>query len=104
MTTMIGEKRTAALAPDATVSRMLLFTDAASDLGARVFPVDIAPRLVCRLRTRFPDATVASATSLPFATGSVDFVVSSECVEHTDRGRPRAVAGYVPAGGKLRDE
>lgn len=51
--------------------------------GARVIPVDIAPNLVRRLRGRFPAATIASATDLPFATGSIDFVVSSECVEHT---------------------
>jgi SAM-dependent methyltransferase len=55
--------------------------------AAAVVPVDIAPRLVGRLRARFPAAMVASATDLPFATGSVDFVVSSECIEHT--GDPR---------------
>ena len=48
-----------------------------------VVPLDISPRLVRRLRERFPAALVASATNLPFETGSVDFVVSSECVEHT---------------------
>jgi 2-polyprenyl-6-hydroxyphenyl methylase/3-demethylubiquinone-9 3-methyltransferase len=51
--------------------------------GAAVVPIDIAPRLVGRLRERFSAAMVASATDLPFATGSVDFVVSSECIEHT---------------------
>jgi SAM-dependent methyltransferase len=51
--------------------------------AAVVVPLDIAPRLVRRLRERFPAAMVASATDLPFATGSVDFVVSSECIEHT---------------------
>jgi 2-polyprenyl-6-hydroxyphenyl methylase/3-demethylubiquinone-9 3-methyltransferase len=51
--------------------------------GAVVVPIDIAPRLVSRLREKFPAAMVASATDLPFATGSVDFVVSSECIEHT---------------------
>jgi 2-polyprenyl-6-hydroxyphenyl methylase/3-demethylubiquinone-9 3-methyltransferase len=51
--------------------------------AALVVPVDIAPRLVSRLREQFPAAMVASATDLPFLTGSVDFVVSSECIEHT---------------------
>ena len=51
--------------------------------GAALVPMDIAPRLVRRLHERFPAAMVASATDLPFATGSVDFVVSSECIEHT---------------------
>jgi len=50
---------------------------------AAVVPVDIAPKLVRRLRSSFPAATIASATSLPFETASVDFVVSSECIEHT---------------------
>ncbi len=36
MAAMIGEKRTEALAPDATVSRMLLFTDTTSDLASEV--------------------------------------------------------------------
>jgi SAM-dependent methyltransferase len=51
--------------------------------AAFVVPVDIAPKLVRRLRDKFPAAMVASATDLPFATASVDFVVSSECIEHT---------------------
>jgi 2-polyprenyl-6-hydroxyphenyl methylase/3-demethylubiquinone-9 3-methyltransferase len=51
--------------------------------AAAVVPVDIAPRLVGRLRETFPAAVLASATELPFATRSVDFVVSSECIEHT---------------------
>src|SRR4051794_5468754 len=59
--------------------------------GAVVVPLDIAPRLVNRLREEFPAAMVASATDLPFATGAVDFVVSSECIEHT-RNPQRAVS------------
>jgi SAM-dependent methyltransferase len=51
--------------------------------AATVVPIDIAPRLVRRLRDRFPAAVVASATDLPFPTASIDFVVSSECIEHT---------------------
>jgi ubiquinone/menaquinone biosynthesis C-methylase UbiE len=59
------------------------FSAVASRHGASVVPVDIAPRLVRRLRERFPSALVGSAVSLPFETGSVDYVVSSECIEHT---------------------
>ena len=59
------------------------FSDVGADHSAEVVPLDIAPRLVSRLRSRFPAATVASATNLPFETGSVDYVVSSECIEHT---------------------
>ena len=62
--------------------------------AAAVVPVDIAPRLVGRLRDQFPAALVASATDLPFVTGSVDFVVSSECIEHT-RDPRRAVREMV---------
>lgn len=51
--------------------------------GTRAVPVDIAPRLVQRLRASFPSATLASATALPFDTASIDLVVSSECIEHT---------------------
>jgi 2-polyprenyl-6-hydroxyphenyl methylase/3-demethylubiquinone-9 3-methyltransferase len=59
------------------------FSSVAERHAAVVVPLDIAPKLVRRLRDRFPAALVASATALPFATGSVDFVVSSECIEHT---------------------
>jgi len=51
--------------------------------AATVVPVDIAPRLVGRLHGRFSSAMVASATHLPFPSGSVDCIVSSECIEHT---------------------
>ena len=51
--------------------------------AAVVVPIDIAPRLVRRLRGDFPAALVASATDLPLPTASVDVVVSSECIEHT---------------------
>lgn len=61
--------------------------------AAAVVPVDIAPRLVSRLRQTFPGALVASATDLPFTTGSVDFVVSSECIEHTRD--PRRAVGEM---------
>ena len=59
------------------------FSRVARRHAAVVVPIDIAPRLVQRLRSAFPAAMVASATDLPLATGSVDFVVSSECIEHT---------------------
>ena len=59
------------------------FLDVGQRHGATVVPVDIAPRLSAGCARRFPAALVASATSLPFETGSVDFVVSSECIEHT---------------------
>src|SRR4051812_12103664 len=59
------------------------FSSVGERRAAVVVPVDIAPRLVSRLRKQFPAAMVASATDLPFLTGSVDFIVSSECIEHT---------------------
>jgi ubiquinone/menaquinone biosynthesis C-methylase UbiE len=59
------------------------FSAVADRHGASVVPVDIAPRLVRRLREQFPSAVVGSAVSLPFETGTVNYVVSSECIEHT---------------------
>ena len=67
------------------------FSDVATRQGARPVPIDIAPSLVRGLHARFPSATCASALSLPFATASVDFVVSSECIEHTPD-PPQAIA------------
>lgn len=59
------------------------FSDVGHEFSANVVPLDVAPKLVNRLRSRFPAAVVGSATNLPFETGSVDYVVSSECIEHT---------------------
>jgi len=59
------------------------FSEVGNAFAAEVVPIDIAPKLVTRLRSRFPAALVASATNLPFETASVDYVVSSECIEHT---------------------
>jgi 2-polyprenyl-3-methyl-5-hydroxy-6-metoxy-1,4-benzoquinol methylase len=79
------------------------FSKVGVELGARVVPVDIAPRLVGRLRAEFPAAIVASATTLPFDTDSIDFVVSSECVEHTPDPRLaiREMVRIVKPGGVL---
>jgi SAM-dependent methyltransferase len=70
---------------------------------AAVVPIDIAPKLVRRLRQTFPAALVASATSLPFESGSVDFVVSSECIEHTTNPRQavREMLRILRPGGVL---
>jgi ubiquinone/menaquinone biosynthesis C-methylase UbiE len=70
------------------------FSETARRRGTTVVPVDIAPKLVDRLKRSFPCATCASATSLPFPDASVDFVVSSECIEHTSNPR-RAIAEMV---------
>jgi SAM-dependent methyltransferase len=59
------------------------FADLARARGAIVVPVDLAPRLVSRLKTRYSAAVCASATSLPFLEGTFDAVISSECIEHT---------------------
>jgi 2-polyprenyl-3-methyl-5-hydroxy-6-metoxy-1,4-benzoquinol methylase len=59
------------------------FSHAAQRHGGRVVPLDIAPRLVRRVRQSFPAALCGSATQLPFSSATFDVVISSECIEHT---------------------
>jgi 2-polyprenyl-3-methyl-5-hydroxy-6-metoxy-1,4-benzoquinol methylase len=59
------------------------FSLAAQRHGAQVVPLDIAPRLVRRVRQSFPAALCGSATQLPFSPATFDVVISSECIEHT---------------------
>jgi 2-polyprenyl-3-methyl-5-hydroxy-6-metoxy-1,4-benzoquinol methylase len=71
--------------------------------GAAVMPIDIAPKLVARLRQHFPRAMIASATHLPLSAASVDYVVSSECIEHTHAPREaiREMLRVLKPGGLL---
>jgi SAM-dependent methyltransferase len=62
------------------------FTIAALRRGARVTSVDIGIELLRRARVKGATATLAGdAAALPFADGTFDVVISSECIEHTRR-------------------
>ena len=69
------------------------FSEAARARGARVVPLDIAPRLVQRMHVSFPAALCGSATQLPFPPATFDIVISSECIEHTPD--PEAAIGEM---------
>lgn len=60
------------------------FTAAVAPYAHEITPLDIGPKLVQKLSTRWPLAKCGSATELPFSDESFDVVVSSECIEHTD--------------------
>lgn len=59
------------------------FSRIVAALGGRPVPLDLAGRLLAKLRGEFPLAVQGDALALPFATGTFGIVVSSECVEHT---------------------
>ena len=60
------------------------FSSAARARGATVVSVDIGPRLLARTRSKGVERVVAAdVAALPFAAGTFDIVLSSECIEHT---------------------
>jgi SAM-dependent methyltransferase len=60
------------------------FSEAAVARGASVVSIDIGTRLLMRTRVRCGSRPVAGdACALPFASATFDYVVSSECIEHT---------------------
>lgn len=80
------------------------FSTAALARGARVISVDIGPNLLRRTRDKGIEGVVAAdVAALPFASGTFDIVLSSECVEHTPS--PHAsvleLTRVLRAGGRL---
>ena len=80
------------------------FSTAALARGARVVSVDIGPRLLARTRAKGIELVAAADVArLPFADGTFDVVLSSECVEHTPS--PQAsvmeLTRVLRAGGRL---
>lgn len=70
------------------------FSMAARDRGARVISVDIGPKLLHRTRSKGIEHVVAAdVAALPFAAGTFDVVLSSECIEHTPS--PQASVGEL---------
>ena len=59
------------------------FSRVVAALGGRPVPLDLAGRLLAKLRGEFPLAVQGDALALPFPAGTFGFVVSSECIEHT---------------------
>jgi 2-polyprenyl-6-hydroxyphenyl methylase/3-demethylubiquinone-9 3-methyltransferase len=61
------------------------FSLAARERGARVVSLDLGVTLLTRARAKGAARVVAAnAAQLPFAAGSFDIVLSSECIEHTE--------------------
>lgn len=80
------------------------FSRVARARGARVVSVDIGPRLLSVARGKgIEQVAAADVARLPFADGTFDVVLSSECIEHTPS--PRAsmleLARVLRAGGRL---
>jgi SAM-dependent methyltransferase len=80
------------------------FSAAARARGADVVSVDIGPRLLARTRGKGIERVVAAdVAALPFAAGTFDVVLSSECIEHTPS--PRAsvleLTRVLRPGGRL---
>ena len=80
------------------------FSKAARARGATVVSADIGPRLLERTRSKGIERVVAAdVAALPFATGTFDVVLSSECIEHTPS--PRAsvheLTRVLRPGGRL---
>ena len=70
--------------------------------GARVCSTDVGPRMLARLRTRFPDvpALLAKAEALPFAAHSADLICGAQMWHWVDPdvGIPEVVRVLRPGG------
>lgn len=80
------------------------FSTAALARGARVVSVDIGPALLRRTRSKGIERVVAAdVAGLPFASGTFDVVLSSECIEHTPSPRSSVLelTRVLRPGGRL---
>jgi SAM-dependent methyltransferase len=80
------------------------FSKRAVERGAVATSVDIGIRLLARVREKAATRAVnADACALPFAPGSFDVVISSECIEHTldPIAATREMARVLAPGGTL---
>jgi SAM-dependent methyltransferase len=80
------------------------FSREAARRGARVTSLDIAMQLLHETRRKVDtDRVNADACALPFADGSFDLVISSECIEHTldPRLALREIHRVTRPGGRL---
>jgi SAM-dependent methyltransferase len=88
---------------DGAKLRTLLDSGAASTF-TEIVATDISDVRVRRLRERLPEATamVADALSLPFASDSVDFVLSDQVIEHVpdDLSMAREIHRVLRPGGR----
>jgi SAM-dependent methyltransferase len=70
---------------------------------SRIIAVDISAERVARLLSLLPEVegVIADAESLPFPDGSIDFVFSSQVIEHVpdDRAMAREIARVLVPGG-----
>jgi SAM-dependent methyltransferase len=80
------------------------FSREAARRGARVTSLDIALQLLHETRRKVETGRVnGDACALPFASGSFDLVISSECIEHTldPRQALREIHRVTRPGGRL---
>lgn len=60
------------------------FSKSAYERGAKVFSVDVGENLLMQVRKKCPSiVSVSDACNLAFADNTFDFVICTECIEHT---------------------